>query len=90
MPLHHVAGLLLMALFDLLLFGIVGVLFGQLLVFLFLLLLELLAFLILLGDQLVLLLLVLLVSLCIAAIGSGSFNWRQIVRMNSGSSAVFM
>ena len=64
-------GLLLVTLLDLLLFGIVGILFGQLRVFLILLLLELLAFLVLLGDQLVLLLLVLLVSFRIACVGSG-------------------
>lgn len=75
-----------MPLLYLRLLGLVGILFGQLCVFFVLLLLELLAILVLLGDQLVLLFLEFRVIFCISSIGSGALDRRKVIGMDGVSS----
>ena len=73
-------GLLRMALFHLLLLGIVAITLGQLLVIFFLLFLQFLAIFVLLIDQLLLLLFVFAVEFGIAGIGRGwACDGRQVL-----------
>jgi hypothetical protein len=84
----HLRGLLLMLLLQLLRFHRISFLFRQLLMFVFLLLLELLPILVLLGDDLGLLLLVFLIELRVSCIRSGgSFDGRQFLGVRCGGAA---
>ena len=75
--------LLLMPLLDLLLLGFIGIPSPELLVFLFLLLLQFLPFFVLLREQLFLLLLVFSVLLGVACIRrAGALHRRKLVRMH--------
>ena len=85
MFLLQLLSLLLMLLLQLLRPGCISILFGGLLVFLVLLLLELLPFLFLLRAELVLLLLVFLVQLCIPGTWQGwALDRRKIPGMHRG------
>ena len=86
--LMHLLRLLLVLLFNLLHSRRSSLLFGQLLMFLVLLLLEFLPILVLLHGHVVLFLLVLLIQLDVPRLGSsGAFDGRQIFRMDCGVGA---